>query len=402
MKILVISSYLPFPLHSGGHIRLYNLIKNLSNDNEITLICEKRDLQTDEDVEKVKKICKKVITVKRKKQWSFSNIIKTGFSFDPFLLVGHKSEEMKDLIRDELVKENFDLIHVETFYVLQNLPDGEAGLPKVSMPIILAEHNIEYLVYKRYADLASPLLRPILNIDVLKIKNKEEQAWKKVFKLIAVSEAEKKIMKRADTVIIPNGVDANKFKFRSFDKIGSEKRILFIGDFKWLQNRDALEYILSQIWPKIKQQLSLLHQDIDLKLWVVGRNLPDSFNKYSGKEIIFDTRNKMEAWEIFRKAYLLLAPLRAGGGTSYKVLEAMSTGVGVVTTNLGIEGLGAKNGVHVLSAENSDELANCVVNLITDHSLYRKITLNSRRFIEENYDWKIISDKLNKVYMSSL
>ena len=218
MKILVISSYLPFPLHSGGHIRLYNLIKNLSNDNEITLICEKRDSQTDEDVEKVKKICKKVITVKRKKQWSFSNIIKTGFSFDPFLLVGHKSDEMKDLIRDELVKENFDLIHVETFYVLQNLPDGEAGLPKVSMPIILAEHNIEYLVYKRYADLASPLLRPILNIDVLKIKNKEEQAWKKVFKLIAVSEAEKKIMKRADTVIIPNGVDTNKFKFRSFDK----------------------------------------------------------------------------------------------------------------------------------------------------------------------------------------
>lgn len=395
MKILVISSYLPFPLYSGGHIRLYNLIKNLSDDNEITLICEKRDFQTDEDVEKVKKICKKVITVKRKKQWSLSNIIKTGFSLDPFLLVGHKSEEMKDLIRDELVKENFDLIHVETFYVLQNLP-------KVSMPIILAEHNIEYLVYKRYADLASPFLRPILNIDVLKIKNKEEQAWKKAFKLIAVSEAEKKIMKRADTVIIPNGVDTDKFKFRSFDKIGSEKRVLFIGDFKWLQNRDALEYILSQIWPKIKQQLSLLHQDIDLKLWVVGRSLPESFKKYSDREIIFDTRNKMEAWEIFRKSYLLLAPLRAGGGTSYKVLEAMSTGVGVVTTNLGIDGLGAKSGVHVLSAENSDELANCVVNLITDHSLYRKLILNSRRFIEENYDWKIISDKLNKVYMSSL
>src|SRR3989344_1204536 len=395
MKILVISSYLPFPLHSGGHIRLYNLIKNLSNDNEITLICEKRDLQTDEDVEKIKKICKKVITVKRKKQWSVENILKTGFSLDPFLLVGHKSEEMKNLIRDELVKENFDLIHVETFYVLQNLP-------KVSIPVVLAEHNVEYLVYERYASLTSPVLRPLLYLDILKIKQREEKAWNKAFKLIAVSQAEKKIMKRPDTVIIPNGVDTERFSFRSFEKIGKERRVLFIGDFKWLQNRDALEYILSQIWPKIKQQLLLLHQEIDLKLWVVGRNLPDSFKKYSSKEIIFDAKNKDEAWEIFRKAYLLLAPLRAGGGTSYKVLEAMSTGVGVVTTNLGIEGLGAKNGVHVLSAENSDELANCVVNLITDHSLYRKITLNSRKFIEENYDWRIISDKLNKVYMSCL
>src|SRR3990167_5620897 len=177
MKILMISSYLPYPLHSGGHIRLYNLIKNLSEENEITLICEKRDFQTDEDEEAVKKICKKVITVKRKKQWSLENILKTGFSLDPFLMVGHKSEEMTSLIRDELVKENFDVIHVETFYVYQNVP-------KVSIPVVLAEHNVEYLVYKRYADLANPILRPLLNIDVLKIKNKEQRAWQKATKLI--------------------------------------------------------------------------------------------------------------------------------------------------------------------------------------------------------------------------
>lgn len=66
MKILLVSSYLPFPLYSGGHIRLYNLIKNLSEEHDITLICEKRDYQTKEDIEEVEKICKKVITVERK------------------------------------------------------------------------------------------------------------------------------------------------------------------------------------------------------------------------------------------------------------------------------------------------------------------------------------------------
>lgn len=395
MKILVVSSFLPFPLHSGGHIRLYNLIKNLSKENEITLICEKRHHQTTEDLKEVEKICKKVITVARKKQWTLENILKTGFSSSPFLITGHTNDEMKNLIRDELVKEKFDLIHVETFYVFQNLP-------KVSIPIVLVEHNVEYLVYRRYAELSNSLLRPFLNIDVLKIKIKEEGIWQKVDKLVAVSEIEKKIMKRTDTVVVPNGVDTEKFGFRNFEKISKERRILFIGDFKWLQNRDALEFILKEIWPKIKKELSLLNQEVDLKLWVVGKNLPDYFKKYQAKDIIFDTKNKMEAWDIFRKAYLLLAPLRAGGGTSYKVLEAMSTGVGVVTTNLGIEGLGAKSGIHVMAAETADDLANCAVNLITDHSLYRKITINSRKFIEENYDWKIISDKLNKVYMSSL
>ena len=253
MKILIVSSYLPFPLHSGGHIRLYNLIKNLSKNHVITLICEKRDYQTEEDVKSLEKICKKVITVPRRKQWSLGNIIKTGFSTDPFLLVGHKSEEMKLAIKDELVREVYDLIHVETFYVFQNLP-------KVSVPVVLVEHNVEYLVYKRYLDLASPILKPLLYIDVMKIKNKEKSAWKKADKLVAVSNLEKKIIKRSDTVIVPNGVDTEEFKFRSFQEIPFEKRILFIGNFKWIQNKDAVEFILKDIWPNILRKLEELNK----------------------------------------------------------------------------------------------------------------------------------------------
>jgi polysaccharide biosynthesis protein PslH len=395
MKILLVSSFLPFPLTSGGHIRLYNLIKSLSDKHEITLVCEKRDHQSQEDIEEVEKICKKVLTVDRKKQWSAANILKTGFSTDPFLLVGHKSEEMKSLIRDELVRQTYDLIHVETFYVLQNVP-------RTSLPVVLIEHNVEYLVYKKYADLANPLARPLLYIDVSKIKRKEEKAWREADKLIAVSETEKRIMKRADTAIVPNGVDTKKFIFRSFDKIGDEKRVLFIGDFKWLQNRDALEFILKEIWPKVATELSQLNKKIDLKLWVVGKNIPEHLLKYESETIVFEKNQKLETPQIFRKSYLLLAPLRAGGGTSYKILEAMASGVGVVTTNLGIEGLGAENNVHVLAAQDPQNLANCVVNLLTDPSLYRKLTHNSRKFVEENYDWEKIAAKLEKVYMSAL
>ena len=90
--------------------------------HEITLICEKRDYQTAQDIEEVEKFCKKVVTIQRKKQWSLINILKTGFSMNPFLIVGHTSEEMKQCIKDELVREKYDLIHVETFYVYQNLP----------------------------------------------------------------------------------------------------------------------------------------------------------------------------------------------------------------------------------------------------------------------------------------
>jgi len=396
MKVLLISSFLPFPLYSGGHIRLFNLIKNLSAEHEITLICEKRDYQTSEDIKEVEKICKKVITVERKKQWSTTNILKAGFSTNPFLVVGHTSDDFKLAIRDELVREKYDLIHVETFYVYQNLP-------KVSIPVVLVEHNIEYLVYERYAKIANPILKPIFYLDVLKLKKIEQKAWGKVDKLVAVSSIERKIMKRIDVDIVPNGVNTESFKERSYQDIPLEKRVLFIGDFRWLQNKDSLEFILKDIWPKVLQKIDEMGKNIDLKLWVVGKNIPQNLKEtYKNQTTIFDETNKDETPQIFRKAYMLLAPLRVAGGTSYKILEAMASGVAVVTTNLGIEGLEAKNGTQVLSSENPEEIANLVCNLLVDHSLFRKITLNARKLVEEKYDWKKIADKLSQVYMSAI
>ena len=238
MNILLVSSYLPYPLFSGGHIRLYNLIKELSHKHKITLVCEKRDYQGDAEISELKKFCKKVISVPRKKQWSLKNITKTGLSALPFLIIGHTSSEMRKEIQRELNENQFDLIHAETSYVMQNIPETK-------IPIILAEHNVEYLVYKRFADKAPLLLRPLLYMDVLKLKRWEEAVWKKATKLIAVSKIEKEIMNkvRKDVVVVSNGVDIEKFTINDLQltRDGREKRILFIGEFKWVQNRDAIE-----------------------------------------------------------------------------------------------------------------------------------------------------------------
>src|SRR3989344_2521591 len=292
MKILIVSSYLPFPLFSGGHIRLFNLLKELSYKHEITLVCEKRDYQKQSDIQEVEKICKNVFTVNRRKQWSIKNILKTGFSMNPFLIVGHTNLSMKRKIKDLLQKEKFDVLHAETFYIMQNIP-------KTKIPIVLAEHNIEYMVYKRFADSKPFFIKLPFYVDVIKMKRLEENFWKKADKLIAVSE--------------------------------EEKRVLFIGDFKWMQNRDAALWILKEIWPEIKSKIthstsSGQSSKLNLKLWVVGRNIPESIKKLGDESVIFDENNQQETQDIFKDADLLLAPIRIGGGTSFKILEAMANG----------------------------------------------------------------------------
>ena len=398
MNILLVSSYLPYPLFSGGHIRLYNLIKELSSKHRITLICEKRDNQGEIDIAELKKLCKKVIVIPRRKQWSVSNILKTGLSTSPFLITGHTLPEMKKEITRELNESQFDLIHVETSYVMQNIPETH-------IPIILVEHNVEYLVYKRFADQAPLPIKLLLSVDVMKLKSWEEAMWRKATKLVAVSEFEKGIMSkiRKDVNIVSNGVDINKFKVESSKlKVdGKEKTILFIGEFKWVQNRDAVAWIINEIWPKLRAEF-IPSMDNGIKLWVVGRSIPQSVrNLTTDKSVIFDENASKETEEIFKKSDLLLAPIRVGGGTSFKVLEAMASGVPVVTTDLGnaIEG---KEDLEIVVAEEAEDFVKKIKKLLEDKAFYETISVNSRKLIEKKFNWKKIASDLNEVYESVL
>lgn len=388
MKILMVSSFLPYPLINGGNVRLYNLLKNISKDFEITLICEKRDFQSRKDVGEVKKFCKKLITVDRKKQWSFGNIFRSIFGLDSFLVVGHTLPEMKKIIKEELKNEDYDLIHVETFYVMQNLP-------KTVIPVVLAEHNVEYLVYKRFADRSIFPLRPFLNWDIWKMKNKEEYFWKKSKVLIAVSEEDRKIMNSNE--IVQNGVDIKKFKLRDpnfkFEEEG--KRILFIGDFKWIENRDTAKWILKKIWPQVRAKID------KLKLWIVGRKIPAKIRKLSSDSyVIFDENAPKDTSLIYRRAFLLLSPIRIGGGTSFKILEAMASGVPVITTSLGKESI--TKGNEIIVANTTEEVIDSLSRLLRDKSYYSYLAKSARALIEKEYDWKKITFKLEDIYTNTI
>ncbi|HBB76852.1 MAG: hypothetical protein A2186_03280 [Candidatus Levybacteria bacterium RIFOXYA1_FULL_41_10] len=384
MKILLISSFLPYPLLSGGNIRLYNILKYLQKNHEVVLVCEKRSYQKEADIKRVEEVCSRVITVPRKKQWSVSNILKTAFSKSPFLLVGHESSEIKKIVSKLLEEEKFDLIHVETFYVMHNLP-------KTNLPVVLVEHNIEYLIYERFARNAFPILRPFLMIDVAKLKREEEKAWDRASALVAVSKKEKELMGRDNVEVVPNGADVDKFKLKNYKK-GLNKKILFIGDFKYIQNQDSARWIIRNIWPLISAN------NKNVTLWIVGKNAVDRVGSYKREGIVLEDNPTSKTEDIFQQADILLAPIRVGGGTSLKILEAMASGLPVVTTLLGNEGIGAKDSEEIIVAEEPWEFSNKITDILWNEGRIKEIGKNARVFIEKNYKWEKITEKLNDVY----
>src|ERR1035437_305460 len=165
MKILMLTPYLPFPDSSGGQIRSYNLIKDLSKKHEITLFSLIKDDSEKRFIPELTKYCSDVRVFKRSRSpWTLRNILLTGFGPYPFLVIRNLSPKEKEAVKEEIENVHYDLIHAETFYVMPHIP-------KTKIPILRSEQTIEYLVYKHYVDGSRNLLiKWYLSIDVATLR----------------------------------------------------------------------------------------------------------------------------------------------------------------------------------------------------------------------------------------
>ena len=390
MKILMITPYFPYPLVSGGQIRTYNLLKNLSSKHDITLAAFIRDEAEKQHLEKLRTFCKRVIVFKRRKAWSPVNITLSAVSPYPFLVSIYFDPKVKKAIKEELQNQKYDLIHAETFYVMPNIP-------RTSVPILLVEQVIEYLVYQRFVESLPKwaiVLKPFLFFDVAKIKFWEKYYWKKAKRLAAMSQEDKNFIRELDSSlkvdVVANGVDLEFFD-RIKKKEPKNPTILFVGNFKWLPNRDATEFLVTKIWPKIKNEIE------SAKLWIVGRNPPKEILKLKSNDIKIEG-NIEDIRSAYAQSSVLLAPIRNGRGTKYKILEAMATKTPIVGTNLAIEGIEIKDGQEAFVADSAEKLAQKTIEVLNSPITGKKLADLAYSLVSKKYNWKIISAKLDRVY----
>lgn len=390
MKILMITPYLPYPLVSGGQIRTYNLLKNLAAKHKITLAAFIRDESERKQVERLLPFCQKVILFKRRKAFSPINILLSLVTPYPFLVSIYFDQKVKNELKNLLTVENYDLIHAETFYVMPNIP-------QTKVPIFLVEQVIEYLVYQRFVEGLPPwlvLIKPFLLFDVAKIKWWEKYYWKKAKRLAAMSEDDKAFIRQMDPTlkvdVVANGVDID-----FFNKIQRKKpkapTVLFVGNFKWLPNRDATKFLVKNIWPQIKNKLQ------NAKLYIVGRNPTAEIINFGAGDIKVD-ENVEDIRDAYKNSSVLLAPIRNGRGTKYKILEAMASKTPIVGTNLAIEGIDITNNREAFIANNAKDLAEKTVKILKDPKIGEKLANSAYLLVSKNYNWKKISEKLDSVY----
>lgn len=391
MRVLMLTPYLPYPLLSGGQIRTYNLLRKLSKKHDVTLFALIKEDNEKEFIPELEKYCSEVRVFKRSnKPFTLKNILKTAFSSYPFLVIRNHVPEVIGAVAKELRRHKYDLIHAETFYMMPHIPDAKT-------PVILVEQTIEYLGYESYAVKAPAFLKPLLLIDIFKIKHWEKYYWNTAKKLIVMSGEDKSYISNLidnpeKIEVVENGVDTAWFGEMERNE-PEEPTLLSVGTFKWLPNIEAVGFLVKKVWPLVKKEIPTL------QLNIVGNAPTDEVQAYETSYAGISVPGRVEdIREAFTTAHILVAPVFSGKGTRYKILEAMAAGTPIVATSIAVEGLRLEHGKHVMISDTAEGMAKHIIELVRNDELRQKLAKNGRAFVIDHYDWQLISKKLDKVY----
>jgi len=387
-KINFITYDLPYPLTSGGKIRAYYLLKALSQDYDITLFSHYRKdsqkkhfafLKSELGLTKIK-------LYRRRWVWHPFNLLKTAFSLLPLLSVSYLNKKLGADLVNAYQQQPEAIFHFESFGPAVFLP----LLKKRGAICVLGNENVEWKIYDKTAKREKSFLKYLMRLDVLKMRRLEHLLYQLADFNIGVSQSDCQYTARVSgkkCYLVKNGVDVEKLSKISPPR---EEAICFGGDLVYQQNADALSWFLKKVLPHMERQVSVKIVTLTKPGWLNRFNLqvfadPDIF-----------------APEIYAQASVFVAPIRVGGGTNIKILEAMAVKTPVVTTSRGADPLGAESGRHLLVANTAEEFSSAVDKLLRSEKLRDRIAANGYQFVSQNYSWQTQSEKIRQIYQNRI
>jgi sugar transferase (PEP-CTERM/EpsH1 system associated) len=387
---LFVTPYLPSPPRFGGQMRLHGLISGLAavHDVSVLSLVDPNEDQT-EAIRATGEYARLVVTVPNRRVAAAQKRrlqVRSLLSSRSYEWLLHEDDTFDAVLAHLLAKEQFDVVQFEFSHMAAYRPKRPRGADDGTPAFILDEHNIEYDVVRQMSRAAGSSVRRLYNaFNWKKVQSEERLAWAGLDGC-ALTSARDQGMLLADapatrTAVVPNGVDLGHFSPREWPEPRDPQMILFFGAIDYHPNTDALLFFAKEILPLLRAQVP------GVKLCIVGRRPPPAITAMQSAHIevtgaVGDLRPYLE------RASVVIAPLRLGGGTRLKILEAMAMGKAVVSTTLGAEGLCLVPGRDILIADAPDRFASQVRVLLEDPALAERIGAAARCVISDSYGWQ--------------
>lgn len=409
MNVLFLTPQLPYPPRQGATIRNFNLIRWLAPRHTIDLLTFLAPGETLAADNPLHQLCRRIATVPQPPRTTAARLRSTFLSAAPDMALRLESAQMHTLVQAWTAAEAYDIVQVEGIELAQYGRHGAAGGAAGGAPmpaIIFDDHNCEYLLQQRTA--FTDLRRPrgwagaaYSLVQWQKLRRYEAATVHAADATVAVSAADRAallaVAPTAAITVVPNGIDPQAYTPDAAQRPeATPPRLLFTGKMDYRPNVDAVLWFAEAVLPLVVAEAP------DVRFEVVGINPHPRLAPLRSHPNVTLVGAVEDVRPYIAGAAVYVIPLRVGGGTRFKALEAMASGAAIVSTSLGVEGIGVTNEQQMLIEDAPAAFAAAVLRLLADlrgdGSLRRRLGATARAFVEERYDWRQIVPRLEALY----
>lgn len=392
MKALFLCN-LPSALNSGSHQRLTHLLKAVASAAEVTLVYPITHQVIGPDLAALTPFCTQVRTfafesltyqrdprLRRPIFW-LTHKLRYLHPTVPALMQQMRSAEARALV-SRVCLQKFDLIWCQRISSIQMLPRP------VPSRVIVDLDDLEHrkLWNRLQLRMDPPHMVPLQRFEYLKLKRLERSLSHLSFEFAVCSEVDRKVVANAKSWVIPNGVDLPAMEGATREN--PQPTIVFVGFMSYEPNEDAALFFTRDILPLLKREIP------DVKFYIVGRDPTPAVRRLHDGQSVFVTGSVPQVTEYLLGASVVVAPIRFGGGTRIKILEAFAHGKAVVSTTPGAEGIEVQSGKHLLLADAPEEFAHSCALLLKNRDLRIQLGEQGRALVRDRYQWTKIENMI--------
>jgi len=386
MKIAMLTPYLPYPPDTGGKIRSYYLLKAISSKHEVDLISVYYEREP-EGVEHIRRICSSVRLFRLIRSWTRSDRLKRLMAPLPSSVHHFYTPEVAVEVGKLLRGGSYDLIYVDELC----MTPYTMGIDNI--PQILGRQKIDYVHYQEVATARRWSQQKLLDLlEYHKLKRYEKKILNEnhYVRCIVCSERDKAILLSLNPtlriVVIPNGTDTTYFQPWS-SPADNTPTLIFTGTMFYYPNIDAILYFFDRIYPHIVARIP------DVRILIVGHNPAPEIKGLERFGNVKVTGYVPDIRPYIAQSTAMIVPLRLGGGTRLKILEAMAMERPVISTSIGAEGLAVQAGEDIMIADDPLDFATKTVELLQNPELRQRIVAKARKLVENNYSWDVLGKR---------
>ena len=392
MRILWVKAGKLLPVDTGGKIRSYNLLRQLSARHKLTLLSyyggardEHYERELDEHLPGAETINTSAPETTLAQAGDYLRCLSKSA---PYAVTKFTSPLVARRIKGWMGERRFDVMVCDFLSASLNFPRA------LETPSVLFQHNVESALWQRQSQHEPNLLkRAAFKLEALKMARYERAAVKRFQHIIAVSEHDRALMSEMTDAsrisVVPTGVDLSLYRAGAMTNEAASAHVkeraplvVFLGSMDWEANIDGVDYFCREIWPAVLQAVP------EARFRIVGRNPHPRVRRLASSSVEV-TGTVPSVVEHLREAAVFVVPLRVGGGTRLKIFEAMATAKAVVSTTIGAEGLEVEHGRDLLLADDAQAFSESIIMLLRDEALRRRFETAAAELAAQ-HDWSVV------------